>query len=377
MAGRLGLQADEQWSSGLEKVKQDLEHSLEDGQHEDQQQRRGLRHSFGLLCTRISEELMSDADKVVLPLLLGSEEEFETGKEGGSLSYREVVQELVAVVEDANVSESVLLDLLLTLRLAIYSSEPSAPGPLSPSELQLAFDRFARAQPVEKVHGAGHRTVEWIQNKFDELGCTAAAMRLTCHSNKKVQTEALRLLLALLQGPNAAVQKSALASLTSGRSATRCVGLGACHCPRGAQIALYLIRWCHFRAGFQADIWFGACSELLRAAIGKLHKAHKKSKENKVAKESGGGDAWQEGGSQSGLDAVTDDEDETLGRRGRVMMVLRLLELLCKKRVSLSRGETGSSIDGLPIQVCNSGGRSADRMLPSRMVCGSVWNGKM
>jgi hypothetical protein len=69
------------------------------------------------------------------------------------------------------------------------------------------------------------------------------------------------------------------------------------------------------------------------AAVGKLHKANKRSKVHKDKHESSASPIWEGGWSESGLDAKIPSTTDVSHRQSRVMMVLRLLDLLCMNQV--------------------------------------------
>jgi hypothetical protein len=52
--------------------------------------------------------------------------------------------------------------------------------------------------------------LRWVQDKYDAMGCTSAALRLVSHKDKDVQSNSCALLITLLQGCNRRVQGTIL-----------------------------------------------------------------------------------------------------------------------------------------------------------------------
>jgi hypothetical protein len=101
--------------------------------------------------------------------------------------YTDVVFSMLEVSRSPTTDSKVLTEILRVMRAVIYLYEPKDPErPIEESvEEWNAFLRYDPSPP--KSSGPPDAVLEWIQNKYDAMGCTVAAMRLMSHQSISVQ----------------------------------------------------------------------------------------------------------------------------------------------------------------------------------------------
>lgn len=98
---------------------------------------------------------------------------------------------MLEVSHSSTTDSKVLTEILRVMRAVIYLYEPNDPErPLEESKAEWnAFLRYEPSPP--KSSGPPDNVLEWIQNKFDAMGCTVAAIRLMSHPQVSVQEGSL------------------------------------------------------------------------------------------------------------------------------------------------------------------------------------------
>jgi len=166
-------------------------------------------------------------------------------------------------------------------------------------------------QPLFKAVDERNRVymLRWVQDKYDAMGCTSAALRLVSHKDKDVQSNACSLLITLLQGCNRRVQGTILN---------------------------------YFYQAKENDVeFYRSIRDVIAESMDSLKnfkktiKGIRNSKQKWTASSKGRGvNEVFEGVSlerQFGYSEGSNSNDGRFSRDSRIMQVLRLLQLMCKR----------------------------------------------
>lgn len=129
--------------------------------------------------------------------------------------YHDFIMAILDISRASSTSPGVLTKILQVMRASIYILDPSDPSRTMDKtdddwKAFLNYDPPTRTVQGVASGNSGVRVLRWVQDKFDAMGCTTAALRLISHEDKGVQANASALLATLLQGCNRRVQATIL-----------------------------------------------------------------------------------------------------------------------------------------------------------------------
>mmetsp|Transcript_17701 Transcript_17701/g.40030 ORF Transcript_17701/g.40030 Transcript_17701/m.40030 type:complete len:1724 (-) Transcript_17701:23-5194(-) len=175
-----------------------------------------LRKSFQSLIADFKSNMGVIAQEGNLSLMV-SFDDAEEG-EGGHRTRLPIGRDILSICKNRAADEHTLFEVLRTMRLSLYLYEPAGAEEVSLANLEDHLDDFRKDRPLSRIYGPEKKVIKWMQNKFDAMGCTVAALKLFSHKSKRIQTEAVRLLMVLLQGKNLRVQNTVSTFLTKNKS---------------------------------------------------------------------------------------------------------------------------------------------------------------
>ena len=254
---------------------------------------RTLHTGFKKMSADVSEYLVNSEIQSALPLILSRDARAPICK-GIEPKYACLLLDMMPILKTST-DEGTLCEMLAMLRGCIYLDDPQHPfrEPESYEDKWRAFLDLT-AVPIS-ISAGGARQLEWVQNKFNTIGCTTAAVRLIGHRSKSVQVQAMGLLLVLLQGSNRVVQDTLARALKSPKN----------------------------------NAFLVTISDVLDSTI----QSFKDYKRKVRPKAKGTSNNAFDISTKDSLTALKSREDLTgIGRTSRVMLTLRLLQLMCARQ---------------------------------------------
>lgn len=235
-----------------------------------------------------------------LALLFSSDAEADLGTPGAAQgtrnlqknpTYNELLGNILELCNHDSTSTQTLTDVLRLIRATMYFYEPHYEPKVLPQKIMdHVWKLFLNDDPMEKFFGPKEEILSWVQNKYDAMGATEAALRLSAHSSPDVRTSAIRLLLTLLQTGNEVVQQA---------------------------VYDYFVTTKDTRFFKSAHDTLGSCMENLKD----FKKNLKRLKKNDHSDDMDGGRSHP---------SVIMAECAAFGRKSEVMITLRLIQLMCE-----------------------------------------------
>uniref|UniRef100_A0A7S0VZZ2 RyR/IP3R Homology associated domain-containing protein n=1 Tax=Hemiselmis tepida TaxID=464990 RepID=A0A7S0VZZ2_9CRYP len=132
-----------------------------------------------------------------------------------NVTYAEIISAFVPMFKFCANNEKLLVDIIDVLRASAYCCRPSTSLPATPKESQELLDDMRNNRPLKMDHETHSETLEWVQNRYDAVGCTVGCLRSLAMSEKEqVHIYSLGFLLTLLQGGNEQVQRTIVLKLS-------------------------------------------------------------------------------------------------------------------------------------------------------------------